>query len=266
MSSRLLLAALFSVTALAACGGGGGASPPAPEPDAAPAPAPAGSVSAPFAVDARPHVAFFGVGRQSLAELISHTQSPEGAVTQINTVNLGAPATVRDIQGDASFAIGRWAAGTVTGGSPGETLTESSNAAYHYVLFNKPASLPATGSPTCDSGAFTTPTYVGGTSVGSSDYRGKASGSAGISFSGAGAAVTLTLNVSNATSSGAGNFSSIVAPTVPTIIAGGSIGTGANNAYLTIGASAASYDVVGGYVVNLASGARYTGTFRFRCQ
>ncbi len=111
---------------------------------------------------------------------------------------------------------------------------------------------------------------TGGTSVSASDFTGRVTGNAGVSFSAAGAAITVTLNVANAGSSGTGNFAALVHPTVPSTFAGNSggpvfIGPGATVTAVTLGTSGSSYDVMGGYVVKLDSGATYTGVYRFRC-
>ena len=51
-----------------------------------------------------------------------------------------------------------------------------------------------------------------------------------------------------------------------TRVVGGSIGLGADAIYLNIGqAEADAFTVQGGYEINLANGARYSGVYRFRC-
>lgn len=121
MSSRLRLASLFSVVALGACGGGGGpiAFPPPPvAPAIAPGPAVVtGEASAPFLPSANPTKIVFGFASRTEGKLATFTQVQGGAVTAIDGLTLGSPQTVRDIAGDANFAVGRWAAGTVSGTS-----------------------------------------------------------------------------------------------------------------------------------------------------
>jgi hypothetical protein len=209
---------------------------------------------------------FFGVGSQSIGHFSGFTQQTNGAVTMLDGVSLGAPMTVRDISGDATYAMGRWAAGAVTGLTSPVTLTESSNAAFHYVVFNAPASMPTSGTLSCDTGTFTTPSWVGGTNVASADNLGRVTGTAQLSFSGNGAAVQLVLNVANSAGSGANNFSTTIAPGASSAFAGHSIGTAQPGAFVALSASGAAYDVVGGYMANTSNSAQYTGTFRFHCK
>jgi hypothetical protein len=146
------------------------------------------------------------------------------------------------------------------------TLTESSNAAYHYVVFNAPASVPSSGTLACDAGTFTTPSWVGGTSVAATDNLGHVTGTAQLSFSSNGAAVQVALNVGNSAGSGANNFSTTIAPTAASAFAGHSIGAGQPGAFVALSASGTAYDVVGGYMANTSNNAQYTGTFRFHCK
>jgi hypothetical protein len=208
----------------------------------------------------------FGVGSQSVGHFTAFTQQTNGAVTTIDSVSLGAPATVRDISGDATYAMGRWAAGTVSGLTSPVTLTESGNAAYHYVIFNAPASMPASGTLSCDAGTFTTPTWMGGTSVSAADNFGHVTGTAQLSFSSNGATVQVALNVANSANSGTNNFSTTISPTSASAFAGHGIGAGQPGAFVGLSASGTAYDVVGGYMANTSNNAQYTGTFRFHCK
>jgi hypothetical protein len=208
---------------------------------------------------------FFGSDLQSIGHIVGFTQQTNGAVTTVGSASLGAPATVRDINGDATYAIGRWSAGPVSGLLNPVTLTESGNASYHYVLFNQAASLPTEGALTCDNGAITTPTYIGGASVAAPDFKGTVEGDASLSFSGAGAAIKVDLTLRNTSSAGVGVFSTNVAAG-KTAITGNGIGNGGNSLYVTVGAAAQGYDLIGGYILNTQSGARYVGAYRFHCK
>lgn len=200
-----------------------------------------------------------------MGHFVGFVQQTNGAVTTIGSASLGTPATVRDIHGDATYAMGRWAAGTVAGLANPVTLTESGSAAYHYVLFNEAASLPTAGTLSCDNGTFTTPTYVGGTSVAAADFKGSVTGNAQLTFSDAGAGLKIGLTVNNTSSTGTGSFSTTATAMHTSITGSGQLNSG-NTLYVAMGAAAKGYDVVGGYFVNTASGARYIGAYRFHCQ
>jgi hypothetical protein len=208
---------------------------------------------------------FFGSDMQSIGHFVGFTQQTNGAVTTIGSASLGAPATVRDIGGDATYAIGRWAAGSVSGLQNPVTLTDSSSASYHYVLFNQATSLPTEGTLTCNNGALTTPTYVGGASVAPPDFKGTVEADASLSFSSAGAAVKVDLSLRSTTSAGVGVFSTTV-PAGKTVITGSGVLNVGNSLYITVGAAAQGYDLIGGYFLNTQSGARYVGAYRFHCQ
>jgi hypothetical protein len=147
------------------------------------------------------------------------------------------------------------------------TLSESSMAAFHYVLFNKPASLPSSGTLACDSGTFTTPTYIGQTEPSSSDLRGRITGTAQLSFLSSGATVQLAFTVSNSGSTGAGNFSPVmIPPSAPSVFTGKGLGANQNGVWIALDESGTAYDIVGGYILNTNSGMAYTGTYRFHCK
>ena len=279
---NLSLTVSFLALALTACGGGGdGGSDPGPgtPPPVAPPVTPPGSttpttglttdgsVSAPFVRGTRSQGIFLNVPYAAFGRLDALTQSPEGAVTALDDNSLALPGTVRDIQGDASFAMGRWTAGIANiwvPSTPTVTLTEAGSDAFHYVTFNRPERLPTTGTLTCGLVAFTPPSYGGGSSVSSGDFRGQITGTATMSFSSMGAAVGLTLNITTPSSSISKSVSTTIsAPdSMPDLRDPGS---NADVVFVGLGTDGASYDVVGGYVLGLASGARYAGVIRFRC-
>lgn len=268
--SRTLLALLFSCAALAACGGGGrsdedasatAAPAPAqePAPTPTPAPAPATSVSAPFVPGAIPAYLMFSVGTEAFGGLKTYVQQSEGAVTALNSYSLTGTPAVAEVAGDASFAMGRWAGGTVNTSTG--TQTFNSNSAWHYLLYNAPAAFPDSAPMTCDTGNFTSPSYIGGAS--SSTNFGIAGGSARLEFAAGKATARLTLIVD------AGSLASKNVVTLVTrgmISVDGNIGTGADTVYVTIGdAGNGAYAVQGAYELNLPNGARYAGVYRFRC-
>lgn len=149
MKNKILLSlSLLSLGLLHACGGGsGGGTPMAVAPLGAAsgaagltAPAPAnadsGSVSASFVRSERARYLLLGVGAQSFGVLSQSEQAASGAMTRLNDNTLTGSSATKEINGDANFAIGRWAAGTVTRSSGSETLTGADNRAYHYVALN----------------------------------------------------------------------------------------------------------------------------------
>ncbi len=209
-----------------------------------------------------PRYALYSIGRQSTGPLKTHVQQPDGAVTTLSDYSLtGAPA-VLDKSGDATFAMGRWAGGTVN--TPSSSGAIDGNNAWHYLLSNLPAVFPASANLTCDAGNFTSPTHVGGASN-SGRGVGLASGSATLAFVDGKANAGITVKVeagSTGSKTGAANGLAVGM----TSIVGGSIGVGADAIYLTIGqAEADAFTVQGGYEINLANGARYSGVYRFRC-
>lgn len=272
--SRTLLALLFSSAALAACGGGGGsgeeasAAVPAPAPApavvAAPAPAPAPAapaVSAPYAPGATPAYLMLSVGGQSFGQVKTHVQQADGAVTAINDISLTGVPVVADVSGDASFAMGRWAGGTVNTSTGTQSFT--ANSAWHYLAYNVPVAFPVSATTlSCEAGNFTSPNYVGGTS--SSVNFGHTTGSATLAFAGGQANVGVTLVVEAGS-----NVTKAVTTTVTrgsTSVAGGGIGAGLDSVYVTIGDGGnGAFTVQGGYELKLLNGARYAGVYRFRC-
>ena len=272
----LLISSLVSIALLQACGGGGGgsgesasASPTtASEPTTTPASPPAasgnsGSVSAAFVAGSTPRYQLAGSGNQTFGRLEPFVQAPSGAMTTLGSTVLSGDSVTKDIAGDATFAIGRWTAGTVTHSSGAETLTGTDNRAYHYVVVNAPSAFPASGAKTCDAGAFTTPTYVSG-GPGAAGAA-AAQGSAGLVFGASGAAVTGAINVTVAGASGSATLNGTAASVTSVAITGAYLSGGAGAAVQIGEAGADAYLVVASYVATLPNGARYLGAAKFRC-
>jgi hypothetical protein len=276
MKKLMFACTLVAVAALSACGGGGdGGAPSAATPTPTPTPAPTqsvspvtGSVSAPFQAGIKPGSFLMGVGLQSTGTPTPLLQEASGAVTTISSYALGGTKVVRDISGNASFAMGRWAAGTMTGKTSPVELTESSNASMHYLVLNRPvAALPASGTLACDAGEFTTPSADDGRLVGAADNLGRATGTATLTFGAGAAALAATIQIHNSNSSGTGNFSAQLSDPGVIKFSGQSLGLGATGAFLGLGDGGdGSYLIGGSYTVKLASGAGYIGVFKFRCQ
>ena len=169
--NALLISALVLVL-LQGCGGGGNDAPASPE---QPAPAPSdapppetqgplpllendGSVSAPFVRTDRSRYMLISAGGSSFDALTDAEQADSGAMTRLNATRLGGDSVTGEIAGDASFAMGRWVKGTVTGATGAETLTGGNDHSYHYAAYNIPASFPATGDYRCGANPdFATP-------------------------------------------------------------------------------------------------------------
>lgn len=280
MNKIILASAIAATLALGACGGGGSgdnASQGASEsgetsPEAsAPASSPVtGSVSAPFKAGARPGFFLTGLTVQSSGNPGEFVQQDSGAVTSVGSYSLVGDAAVRDISGDASFAMGRWAAGTMTSSSSSQTLSESSNAASHYLMINRSAgTLPTSGTLACDAGVFTTPSAIGsgGSALGAENFFGTSTGSATLTFTPDNAQLAATVLTKNTNSSGTGNFSAKLTSPTSIQFSGQSIGLGATSAFLGLGdGSDGSYLIGGSYIVKLASGVGYTGVFKFTCK
>ncbi len=205
-----------------------------------------------------------GVGAQSFGLLSQSEQAASGAMTRLNDNTLTGSSATKDINGDANFAIGRWTVGTVTRSSGAETLTGSDNRAYHYLALNELKSLPASGTPACDAGVFTSPTYVGG-GTGAAVNSGAASGSSTLSFGSEGAAVTGSVKVTVGDAVGTVSFDTKVKSPSSTSVTGSFLSAG-SGAGITLGDhGGGAYAIAVGYSAMLPSGARYMGVAKFRC-
>jgi hypothetical protein len=272
---------LLSFGLLHACGGGsggsggGGGAPMAVAPlsaasgaaagpaAAAPANMDTGSASAPFVRGERARYQLLGVNAQTFGVLRESEQAASGAMTRLNDTTLTGTAATKEISGDASFAIGRWTAGTVTRSSGAETLTGTDNRAYHYAAVNELKAFPASASTTCDAGVFTSPTSVSG--GGTEAASGAATGFATLSFGGKGAAVAGGVKVSVGGAVGTVDFDTVVdAPSV-TSVTGRFLSNGAGAAVTLGDHGDKAYAVAVGYAATLPSGAKYQGIAKFRC-
>ena len=277
MKNKFLPVPLLALLLLQACGGGGGGgggvpllpaatgTPPAAPAETAPAAsADAGSVSAPFARGTSARHLLLGIGSQVFGNLTQSEQAPSGAMVRLNDITLtGGNRVTKDIAGDASFAIGRWTAGTVTRSSGAETLTGQDNRTYHYLAANNLQALPTSGAATCDAGKFTTPTYVGGTAGAQS---GSASGSAQLVFDGSGVTVSGSIKVTVGSESGNVSLGDAkIASTTSTAITGAFLSGGAGAALQLGDHGGGAYLLGVGYSATLPNGARYTGIAKFRC-
>ncbi|MGJ7580841.1 hypothetical protein ACSFA3_11730 [Variovorax sp. RHLX14] len=221
-----------------------------------------GSASAAFIRGTTARYQLTSLGSQSFGVLTTSAQDAGGAVTALNTNVLSGGTSVKEISGDATYAMGRWAAGTVTTASGATTLTGTDNRAYHYIAINVPSAFPASGSLACSAGAFTAPTYTGGGTPGTT---GTAIGSATLIFGASGATVGGSVNVIAAGSAGSVALSGSIATPNSSSTTGTYFSNG-TGAYTQIGdAGTGAYLVASSYAVTLANGSRYVGVAKFRC-
>ena len=127
--------------------------------------------------------------------LTQSEQTTNGAMVRLNDATLMGNGATQNINGDASFAIGRWVAGTATLGPDKKyVLTGDYKRTYHYLAFNAVPYIPWDGALICNTGAFTTPSHL---DSGPSDapLNGTATGSATISFNRGTADITGAIKV-----------------------------------------------------------------------
>ena len=281
MNKKFLLPSLLTIALLQACGGGGGnddggasassvsptagTSEPAggPATPAAAASADTGSVSTPFVAGSTPRYQLTSVNGQSFGKLTPLIQAASGAMTTLSSTVLSGASVTKDIAGDATFAMGRWTAGTVTSSTGAQTLTGTDNVAYHYLALNAPAAFPVSGAKTCDAGVFTTPTYASGGA--NTNVTGAASGSAALSFGAGGAAITGAINVTVAGASGSASLNGTATGVTSVAITGAYLSNGAGAAVQIGDAGTDVYIVGASYSATLPNGARYIGVAKFRC-
>lgn len=269
MNKKISLAlSLLSFALLQACGGGGGGSDTAAPPaaggtgstDVPGTGSNTGSVSAPFVGSASARYQLTYANSQLISGLKTSVQAAGGAITALDANVLSGNMVVKEISGDAHYAMGRWTAGAVTTITGATMLTGTDSGSYHYVAFNAPTSFPASVDLTCDAGTFTAPTPNSSAAV-----SGSASGSATLSFAANVATVNGTINVAAAGGSSAVTFSGAIQTPAGSIVNAKYLSNGAG-AYTQIGdAGAGAYLIVSNYAATLADGSRYIGVAKFRC-
>ncbi|MDO8048349.1 hypothetical protein O3301_07720 [Janthinobacterium sp. SUN211] len=224
-----------------------------------------GTVSARFVNGDNSRFIFTSIGLQSSGKASLVVQDASGALSTIGGIFLtGNPSVTREISGDAAFAQGRWFKGAFSYSSGATTLT-GNNASAHYVAYNVLAALPATGTLTCDAGAFTAPSYTGGNSVSSSAYFGTASGTASVSFDASGAKVVLSIDASAGGSTGKVTASTSMGSAASSSITGNYLSSGTGAQLMLGDGGAGRYLLIAAYKAQLANGANYQGMATFRC-
>jgi len=261
----LLLAG--SAVLLQACGGGddganyvgvdssGNVQPATPDTPVAPS-GNTGAVSAAFVKGEHARYMLIRPNGQTFGRLDTFEQT-DGAVVQIDSEVL-SNGVVREIAGDAGFALGRWHSGSVTNASGAVSLTGTDGRAYHYLLFNGLAELPTSGSFTCDAGTFTAPTRESG----AGPVTASATGNASLVFGAEGAAVDGQITLAGG---GEATLKTTVDSTTSTSITGAYFNQGAGAAVLVADAGNGAYAVAGSYRA-AAGGSSYTGVYRFLCK
>ena len=273
IETAMVLLCAGAALALQACGGGGGggdggtgnagASPSTG--GSGSSPGNSGSVSAMFkpkAGSARDQL--IGVTSQRMGRLDRMEQAASGAVLKLDDAVLSGQTAVQDIRGDASFAMGRWVAGTLTTSSGSETLTGKDNRNYHYVVYNLPDAYPASASLSCDAGTFTAPSRDGGSSSG--PLTGSTSGNASLSFAADGATVSGKLTVTAGSGSGSASLNTTGVKLGVTSITGGFIGGGGGAGVQVAEGADGTYQIVGAYRAKTGDGTGYIGVYRFSCK
>lgn len=279
--TAMALLVASSALALQACGGGGGggggdggstAGSPSDAGVASTSGSPAaanggntGSISAQFKAGKAPRFNLVSASLQSFGRLDAFTQEAGGAVTRISDTTLTGQTAVRDINGNESFALGRWVAGTVTSKSGAATLTGRDEGSYHYVLYNAADVLPTSGALACDSGTFTSPSRDSGPTSAAS--TGSASGHASLSFAEEGATVAGAIDVSAGGAAGSASLDVSGLSTTSNRITGSFLGNGGAGASVAVAdAGGGAFEVVGSYRAKTPNGAGYIGVYRFVCK
>ena len=271
--SNLLTCVLLSST-LVACGGGGGdAVAPGTQSvviaasEAAVAVGPStGSVSAPFVRSASArYIIVYGLSSQTGGSLKNSAQDASGAMTTLNATSLSGGTVVKEISGNASYAQGRWEAGTVTDSNGSKIITGADSTSYQYAAFNDLAARPTSGSAVCDSGSFTAPHRVAGGTPSSAKMAAGA-GTASIAFNANSAVITGAITATADGSTGSTAFNTSLESASSTSYTGLFLGGGTGAAVSLATDGATGYLVVLAYSVKLANGATYLGVANFRCQ
>lgn len=209
----------------------------------------------------------------------SSQQTADGAMTVLGTNVLSGDYAVRDIGGDASFAIGRWIKGSVMLGGINpevtDVLTSTDGRAYHYIAYHDLSTLPFDALHLyCTGGNFTTPTYTSGGSqaalTGSS-----ATGAADIFFNNHSPNVALsgsvTVNANGETANlvfpntmRAMPFTALLDSNFMTVT--GSLTTGPGTGVQLVDADNGGYALLVQFAAVMPSGASYIGVGRLICQ
>lgn len=179
----------------------------------------------------------------------------------------GTQTQIKDINGDADYAQGRWTIGTINySGGVLDQMDGNSNVSYHYIATNDLSSLPTSGSKTCDSGRFTAPSYTGGNNnITSEGYFGVATGSATLTFGSDGAHVTMTVSGTAGGASGSTSVSGVLATPDASVATGSFYNGGTGGIIMIADGGNGTVIVYGGFRVGLSNGGEYLGVASFRC-
>lgn len=273
----------FLVVALAACGGGGGSSPTTPVPTPTPPSGVgfSGSIAAPLNTSST-RILYDMVGGTTSSSGTSNglvTQDSNGALVKIGNFSLSGTIGVKEISGNADYAIGRWTAGTVsiydpiTNKTDTSDLSSSANGSNYYVALHSPtAALANYGNGSalaCAETHVTKPKWNGGSSVSTDNYFANSFSitSGSIVFDATGnAAVQFTANVASKTSNASTTYTTTIS-WIGTQYNGftllgiqGLPGRSLSNGFVDLGTNSGNGLIVGGiYNIKLADNSQYTG-------
>lgn len=262
-------ALLVVVLGLTACGGsGGGGSSSGSTVTTGTGETNTGSVSANFVPGAVPRYMIVRNSGYSIGSATPIVQSASGAITTLGPYTLsGVDVRIREIAGDASFALGRWVYGTVNdNGTPVDTLAGSATIPnWHYLIYNELSALPgATINTTCDSGEYSMPSYLS-SSVPSSTLTATTTGSATLAFAGGIATINVSLLSTAGGASNTLNASSISWSSIHGISGAGTFYSGSGTWVTVSDGGGGSYRIVGMYTTVLSNGVHYQGVYAFKC-
>ncbi|PTT77217.1 hypothetical protein DBR42_25515 [Pelomonas sp. HMWF004] len=221
------------------------------------------TVAATYVKGSSPAYQFAGVSQQSFGVLNTVEQLADGSVVAVNSNQLtGTARAVADVAGDADFAMGRWSKGSATTSSGTSQLESLTNGAYHYIVYNKPAAFPASGTYKCDEAKFTSPSLTNGTS---STYFAKATGTASLSFLNSVATVDLSISITAGSQQSTLTYNGRTLATPDTnVIAGSYLGSGAGMSISTAAAGNNKLRIVSAFRL-IAGDSSYVGLAAFTC-
>jgi hypothetical protein len=273
MNTLKTLFTIVSLVALASCGGGGGGSNPNTASvnnttiTSAPTIVDTGSVSAQFVAGPNATYDVAALGGVSGDRAQPVIQKANGAVTSFGGYSLtGTPTAVLDISGDESYAIGRWALGTLNDPSSNTPIMLSGYQFLHYVVRNSLTTMPNAQTTTCDSGKFTLPTYSYNSPPPPSSVSSSVNGSASLVLTGSVANVTVSIATVNGDQNGYINGSVAITRPGSSYSTGDLLSGGEGVSIHLADGGNGSYLVIANYRLALPKGSMMRGISVFRCK
>ncbi|WP_432725857.1 hypothetical protein [Variovorax sp. W6] len=236
-----------------------------------------GAVSARFIPNANARYLLLAPGGSAFeagGELTASEQAASGAMMRLSNTSLadydpeGGPTTLirttRDINGNATYALGRWMSGTVSSTFWIEKLSGTDYRNYHYLVFNRLVAWPTSGTYACDGGVFTSPTYLSGGPTGIPGRGRVTAASVTLTFDTYSAVINGTLNVAAGIETGTLNLSATPQSALTTPFVYSNRQTYISAALGDAGSNSTALIALG-YITTLPSGSRYYGVARFLC-